>query len=140
MASSVQANIYYNYYNRLDVDPIDGSEPRGRSIKDCVGSPPATRMDKHFWDREGDNLVVDDGQVELFEDTNDGTRISLRCPLDCLDRIDGTDPLQTMVKGLDYYTDDSPVCLAAQHAGPSEPSRPSAQRGLPVDPETCRRD
>ena len=84
MASAVQGNIYYNYYDRRDYDSMDGSEPRGRSIKDCTGSPPPYFYEKRFWNVTGDNLAIDDGTDGINEDTNDGMRLSLQCPLNCL--------------------------------------------------------
>ena len=140
MASAVQGNIYYNYYDRLDYDAMDGSEPKGRSIKDCTGSPPPYFFEKRFWNETGDNLAIDDGQLGIQEDTNDGMRISLMCPLDCKAEASGSanrdkydfyggstlvqtggvdsngDPLYGRV-----YSDESSVCMAAEHAGMIDP-------------------
>ena len=64
--------------------------------------------------RTWNNLVIDDGVVDVDEDTNAGTTIKVRCPTDCLDQFF---PLSALPKGTNYYSDDSSVCLAAQHAG-----------------------
>jgi hypothetical protein len=70
-------NIYYNYGQRDETDSLDGTEPRGRSIKDCSGSPPPDKLDKHFWNIQGDNLVIDDLRVDVKEDTGDSTTIKV---------------------------------------------------------------
>jgi hypothetical protein len=75
--SVAKGNLYYNHGNRFDASPLDGSEPRGRSVKDCVGSPPPATLDKRFWDVTGDNLVIDDGRTDVDEDTGDSTTITV---------------------------------------------------------------
>ena len=80
--SSKSANTYYNH-EQLDTrrDKFDGEEAEGRSIKNCVGSPPPDRLDKEFEFITGGNLVVDDQRVDVDEDTGDGTtiRVCSRC-------------------------------------------------------------
>jgi hypothetical protein len=125
-------NLYYNYGDRWDKSNLDGDEPRGRSIKNCVGTPPPDKLDKHFWNITGDNLVIDDGRVEVNEDTGDSTTIKVTCPTTCaadlgLDPLAGTDGYpggasNTIASGLSLYgsglySDDSPICIAALHSG-----------------------
>ena len=62
-------NVYYNYGQRFDANRLDGSEPAGRSVRNCVGAPPPDKLDKRFWHNQSDNLVVDDGRVDVNEDT-----------------------------------------------------------------------
>jgi len=69
--SPAYGNLYYNYADRMEKNHLDGDEPRGRSVRNCVGSPPPDKLDKHFWNSTlgGDNLVIDDGRVDVNEDT-----------------------------------------------------------------------
>lgn len=107
--SAVFGNIYYNYAHRNVSSITDGYEPVGRWIYDCMGSPPLDRLDKQFWNTSGGNLVVDDGQVDIKEDTGDGTTIRVSCPALCTYATD--------VRGTEFYSDDSSICQAAIHAG-----------------------
>ena len=104
------------HYNHLQLDTrahkFDGEENEGRSIKNCVGSPPPDRLDKEFQFITGGNLVVDDERVDVEEDSGDGSTIRVRCPAGC--QSTGTSP---RVWGTKYYTDDSRICEAALHAG-----------------------
>jgi len=125
-------NLYYNYADRFQKSSLDGNEPRGRSLKNCVGSPPPDKLDKHFWNVSGDNLVIDDGRVEVVEDTGDSTTIKVMCPTTCASDV-GLDPsagtegyvnngFPTLangpsLRGSGLYSDDSPICLAALHSG-----------------------
>jgi hypothetical protein len=85
-------NVYYNYDQRFSHSPVDGDEPKGRSVKNCVGTPPPDKLDKKFWNVTGDNLVVDDGRVDVDEDTGAGTTIKVQCPLNCAAGF-GLDPV-----------------------------------------------
>ena len=103
------------HYNHLQLDTrahkFDGEENEGRSIKNCVGSPPPDRLDKEFQFITGGNLVVDDERVDVEEDSGDGSTIRVRCPAGC--QSTGTSP---RVWGTKYYTDNSRICEAALHA------------------------
>jgi hypothetical protein len=110
----VFGNIHYNYLYRNRSSIIDGFEPMGRTIHDCIGSPPPDRLDKDFWfTNSSGNLVIDDDRVEVKEDTGDGTTIRVNCPASCLPAA----PTDARVWGTDFYTDTSSICEAAIHAG-----------------------
>lgn len=116
------AHVYYNYLQKGAVDPDDGNEPYGRSVKNCVGSPPPDRLDKRYWNvslvdgaSDGANLVVDDGRVDVDEDTGYGTTLKLRCPPGCLAGALALDA--PGLRGGGPYADTSSVCYAALHAG-----------------------
>ena len=111
-ASPVFGNIQYNYLYR-DVESIyDRLDPVGRTIPACVGVPPPDQLDKLAWNVSG-NLVVDDGRVEVKEDTGDGTTIRVNCIAGCLP----SSPSTADVRGSVFYSDDSLICQAAIHAG-----------------------
>lgn len=79
--SSKSGNIYYNHRQLVSgKGKFDGEEAEGRSIKNCVGSPPPDRLDKEFEFVTGGNLVIDDQRVDVDEDTGDGTTIRVRAP------------------------------------------------------------
>jgi len=77
--SPAYGNLYYNYADRMASNHLDGDEPTGRSVRNCVGSPPPDKLDKHFWNGTfgGDNLVIDDGRVDVNEDTQVNVRTHL---------------------------------------------------------------
>jgi len=130
-------NLYYNYGDRWGKSNLDGNEPRGRSIKNCVGTPPPDKLDKHYWNVTGDNLVIDDTRSEVNEDTGDSTTIKVICPTTCaidvgLHVLAGTDAYNNTVNdddststipnglslfGSGLYSDNSPICIAALHSG-----------------------
>lgn len=103
--SRVEANIVFNYGH-----PYAGDRDRGKYIKNCVGSPPASTLDKHFLGVTGDNLVVDDYRETVNEDSEIGTAIVVECPPAC--SADAT-----IVEGADVYSDVSSLCRSALHAG-----------------------
>eukprot|EP00952_Eustigmatos_sp_NYUAD-ZCMA_P003764 16488-Eustigmatos_ZCMA.PRE.1 len=47
--TAVFGNIHYNYLYETDKSSTDGFEPMGRTIHECVGSPPSDYLDKRFW-------------------------------------------------------------------------------------------
>lgn len=102
--SRVEANVQYNYGF-----PFQDDLERGKYIKNCVGSPPRDRLDKHFIS-QGDNLVIDDGKTEVNEDSEQGTAILVTCPARC--SADGG-----VVQGTLWYSEGSSVCLSAIHSG-----------------------
>ena len=126
--SSVYGNIFYNWDDRNEYDVIDGFEPRGRTINDCVGSPPPDTLDKRFWNISGLNLVIDDDRVDVKEDRGDGTTIRVYCPPGCMGNLPaissfgGYGELEEKVEGTDFYTDESSICASASHAGALDPS------------------
>ena len=102
--SRVEANIQYNYG-----PPFENDLDRGKYTKNCVGSPPRDRLDKHFIS-QGDNLVIDDDRIVINEDSEEGVAILVTCPASCLSS-DG------IVQGTNWYSEGSSVCLAAVHVG-----------------------
>ena len=74
--SAKSGNTYYNHKQLDDFrGRFDGEESEGRSIKNCVGSPPPDRLTKEFEFVTGANLVIDDARIDVDEDTGDGTTI-----------------------------------------------------------------
>lgn len=104
--SRVEANIQYNYYW-----PYSNHKDQGKYIKNCVGSPPRDRLQKHFLNVSGDNLVIDDLRVSINEDSEQGMAIVVYCPGECLSSSDA------FVYGTHWYSEMSSVCLAAIHDG-----------------------
>lgn len=113
-------HIHYNYASRFVNAPrepgrfaeTDEPEPIGRAMKNCVGSPPPDRRDKVSW-MTGRNLVVDDLEWDVDEDTGQGTTLHLRCPAGCLTAA--TRPVYGAPPG--YFADESPICAAAAFVG-----------------------
>jgi hypothetical protein len=101
--SRVEANVQYNYGF-----PYNGDYDRGMYIKNCVGSAPPDRLDKHFLSTQGDNLVIDDHRVLVNEFGEQGMVITLKCPSQCK----GYD-----IYGQSWYSEYSSICAAAIHAG-----------------------
>jgi len=135
-ASPLSGNVWYNHWRNasdfLDDDAGDesfsgmaaaaaaaaGSTPgndAGRSIRQCVGFPPAYRFDRA--DKAVDALAVDDGFAGAFEDTAVGTTVRVSCPVGCLGAAELASSVGRVRGSPDFYTDDSAVCMAAVHAG-----------------------
>lgn len=108
--SRVEANIQYNYGwpNVLDKD-------KGKYIKNCVGSPPRDKLDKHFIDNveQGDNLVIDDYRTKVNEDSEQGMTVFVHCPAYCT----GMSTVSRHVQGSKWYSESSSICLSAIHDG-----------------------
>ena len=126
IASPVQGNIHYNYLYRNEYDHDLGSDFIGRTLKDCVGSPPASLLDKKYWNETTSeypfnyNLVVDDMKTHVREDPNDGTSITVSCALDCPGDFSFDDMVQVKLAGIvatNFYGEMTPVCKAAQNEG-----------------------
>lgn len=103
--SRVEANTIYNYGF-----PYSNDTDRGKYIKDCVGSPPVSLLNKHYLYVSGDNLVVDDGVRVVDEDAEQGTAIFVQCPPGCLSD-------STVVEGKGVYSVRSSICRAGIHNG-----------------------
>jgi hypothetical protein len=122
-ASPVEGNIYYNYLYKDEHHHDLGSGFIGRSLKECVGSPPKELLDKKHWNDTlaeypfNDNLVVDDMKSRVREDPNDGTRITVVCSTDCF--VDGApiDVIQLESSGINLYSESTSVCNAARNEG-----------------------
>ncbi|POM61979.1 hypothetical protein PHPALM_28923, partial [Phytophthora palmivora] len=105
-------NIFHNYLQRKEFDPVLGAAISGRTLKDCTGSPPADEL------VQGDlALPLRDSATQtittsVFEDLEYGTTIKVSCPAAC-------DPATTTSKvfGSGLYSDVSSICLAAIHNG-----------------------
>jgi len=140
-ATAVEGNIYYNYKHR-NVYHIDlGIDVVGRSMKDCIGSPPSSKLDKKYWaDIDpnkypyNENLIIDDLQTFIREDPNEGTVIKIKCPPGCYTgniteeeeivvfggKINNPSLLNGRKMGDDttnIYAESTYVCAAAIHAG-----------------------
>ena len=123
-ATSVEGNIHHNYHFRNEFDVDLGHDFIGRSLKNCVGSPPISRLDKKLWDEITSsypfnyNLVVDDNETRIREDPADGTRISVECITDCLHTFN--DLSSSTIPGMDstnFYPEDTSICVAALNEG-----------------------
>ena len=89
-------------------------------MKDCVGSPPLSQLDKRRWNDTANfypfnyNLVVDDNNTHTREDPNDGTRITVLCSNNC---SSDSEEVRTFA-GIDSrtaYSEESSVCVAAHN-------------------------
>jgi DNA-binding beta-propeller fold protein YncE len=119
-ATPQSGNIHYNYLHRNWTHRELGEDFIGRGIKDCVGSPPTKVLDKVRWNES--TLVIDDLEVNVREDPNDGSLIQVACPTTICDGVDFVHGIKIPVEGSssDYvlrYTTESPICIAAAHAG-----------------------
>lgn len=95
--------IYYNYVYRNHSHPALGYDFIGRSLKECVGSPPDGKL------TENDTLYA------IREDPNEGTMIRIVCSSSC-------ESFHGPIYGVKYdnvylYSEDSSICLSAFHAG-----------------------
>ena len=115
-------HVHYNFESRWDAhtekglqSEDSGPEPFGRSMRNCVGSPPPDRFEKKAWP-SGLNLAVDDEVWELDEDTHVGTTYKFKCPAGCLD-APTTNTLEIVGGMPGYYADSVPLCAAAAHSG-----------------------
>lgn len=121
----VEGNIHFNYQFRDNYAIDQCQDSIGRSVKNCVGSPPISRIDKRRWsefissDPYTYNLVVDDNSTFIREDPNDGTRITIRCHESC--SIDGAVNFVTIntsdIGSSKLYPEETPICSAARHEG-----------------------
>lgn len=103
-------NIFYNYRQRRDANPVDGLTLPGRRIKACTGTPPIDALETGNLSLpllNADNSV----RLDLKEDQEDGTTIKVRCPASCAASS------TSAVYGSTFYTDASSICRAAVHAG-----------------------
>ena len=112
-------NIYYNYLHRNLTHLELGANFVGRSIKDCVGAPPRENLDKLMWNES--TLVVDDDNISIREDPNEGSLVQVACTSRCSNDTTVYGFKQPFDKrsGINeyYYTTISPICTAAAHAG-----------------------
>ncbi len=120
-----EGNIHFNYQSRYKYDTDLGEDSIGRSIKNCVGSPPRSRLNKRRWreiilsDPFTYNLVVDDNITHIREDPNDGTRITVRCSGNCSSTV-AVNFVMTNTSGIGstrLYSEETPICSAAQYEG-----------------------
>jgi hypothetical protein len=103
--SRVEANVIYNYGS-----PYANDKDSGRYIKNCVGSPPLSILDKHSLNTSSDILVVDDGEISVDEDGEIGAAIIVACPSLC-------DLTAAVLEGGIAYSEQSSICAAGIHAG-----------------------
>lgn len=119
-ATPQSGNIQYNYlyYNWTHVEV--GEDFVGRGIKDCVGSPPIALLDKLDWNESAQ--VIDNNHVSIREDPNEGSLVRVACRDTCssIGSIYGVkipSPSQTSSAHSYVYSEESSICLAAEHAG-----------------------
>lgn len=121
--TSVEGNIHFNYQFRDSYDIDLGQDSIGRSIKNCVGSPPMSRLDKRRWrdfiasDSFTFNHVVDDNITHIREDPNDGTRITVRCSANCSNNGPVIFVTTNTTGATKFYSEETPICSAALHEG-----------------------
>ncbi|KAG3069960.1 hypothetical protein PC122_g16351 [Phytophthora cactorum] len=104
-------NIYHNYLQRKEFDPVQGTAIAGRTLKDCTGSPSADGLvqgDLALPLRDPDTQAI---ITDVFEDLEYGTTIKISCPAAC----DASSTSKVYGSGL--YSDASSICLAAIHSG-----------------------
>lgn len=123
-ATSIEGNIQYNYRFRNQSDAVLGKDFIGRSLKNCVGSPPISQLDKRRWNDTissypfNYNLVVDDNKTRIREDPNDGTKISVRCSAECPDEfIESSSIALQDIYSTKFYRENTSICGAAVNAG-----------------------
>jgi len=94
-------------------------------MKNCVGSPPISQLDKKRWNETSSsypfnlNLVIDDNQTNVREDPNDGTRITVECESVCNKSVSVVSQLVD-VSGFgtsNVYFEETSVCAAALNEG-----------------------
>ena len=78
LISPISGSIFYNYDYRNETQETYGSQYIGRTIKNCVGSPPSESTMY-----EGDRSVFNDENIVAREDPNNGSLIKVYCPEDC---------------------------------------------------------
>lgn len=97
------------YAGSLAYNAHAGASEDGKFIKPCVGP---YVPDRAYRDGADDmRLTLDDNIDSLDEVQEEGMSVVVRCPLDCATNA------SYLVYGSGIYSDDSPVCVAAQHAG-----------------------
>ena len=113
MKSSPQSgNTYYNYRYRDVKNHELGEHFIGRSIKECVGSPPPLAFDKRTWNES--TLVIDNNITAAREDANEGSRTKVFCSSAC-----PTSYVYGVKLGNNemLYTEGSNICASAIHSG-----------------------
>lgn len=115
--SRVEANLMYSYGT-----PHDGDLEYGKYIKNCVGIAPNETLQKRFVLRTGDNYVVDDNRVTVYEDSEEGDTYLVRCSAGCTtgSALSPTSGIAELA-GNHWYSDKSSICLAAMHDGVLKP-------------------
>ena len=117
-STSLSGNTFYSHFHRETFDVDLGYDFIGRGIKDCVVSSPPKSMDRRRWNDTG-NLAVDDHGYSQREDPNEGTIVKVSCPPGCASANLGTAAVVSggMLDDENFYSEGSPICLAAIHAG-----------------------
>eukprot|EP00804_Cyclotella_cryptica_P001991 CCRYP_007413-RA/>CCRYP_007413-RA protein AED:0.05 eAED:0.03 QI:0/0/0/1/1/1/4/0/2016 len=125
-ASPLEGYIHYNYLYRYVYDDKLGLDYIGRTLKDCVGSPPSSLLDVKSWNETiqdypfNFNLVVDGLKTQVREDPNDGTRITVVCSSSCSDDFAQHDMIEVSMPGIEvnhFYSEAVSVCGAARKEG-----------------------
>lgn len=117
-ASATSQSIHYNYNYRQQASNMFGENYIGRGLKDCVGSPPP-RVGSSTDAVDAEKLVVGDFIVDIREDPNEGTLITVKCPSGCTNEIpvENITVISSKRGSVSMYTEDTPICTAAFHAG-----------------------
>ncbi|RLN95529.1 hypothetical protein BBJ28_00007480 [Nothophytophthora sp. Chile5] len=111
-SSPAANNIFHNYLQRNEFDPVLGKAASGRTLKDCTGSPPADGLvqgDLALPLRDPETQEV---LTQLFQDVEYGATIKVSCPAGCQ-----TASSTGLVLGSGLYSDVSSICFAAIHSG-----------------------
>jgi hypothetical protein len=111
--SRVDANLMYSYS-----EPHSDDLEYGKYIKNCVGVTPVETLQKRFVLQTGDNYVVDDDRVTVYEDSEEGDTYLVRCQAGCAAGNSASSYSGAAELAGDYwYSDKSSICMAAVHDG-----------------------
>ena len=121
-ATSRSQSIQYNYNYRQQASDVFGENYIGRGLKDCVGSPPrrvSLYSDNTTEVVDNERLVISDFVVDIREDPNEGTAMTVNCPSGCTYKIPPENFVLIASKEgpISMYTEHTPICAAAYHAG-----------------------
>jgi hypothetical protein len=111
LISPISGSIFYNYAYRNNTNETFGSQYIGKTIKNCIGSPPSER--KTWVQRDG--LVIDDGNTMGREDPNEGSLIKVYCPSDCDSSGNYSMVEGFLGLGVTLFYESSPICAAAMY-------------------------
>ena len=90
-------------------------------MKDCVGSPPRRVVYYNETSTEAlvsERLVINANVIDIREDPNEGTVMTVNCPPGCNLTIpqDNIVVIATKEGSVSMYTEDTPICIAAFHS------------------------
>jgi NHL repeat. len=128
--SPLSYNVYYNYEYRNITSPNYGEDFIGRRIKECIGSPPPLVLSSNHDKQQGANkeslrrinemlVVMDDSSKIIQEHPNEGTLMTVYCPVNCENNILPKDIVNILYKDKPTiaYSENISICSAATHSG-----------------------